>query len=119
MPPDLQERLRAQLRRDPSDRDVSFLLSLCVREPFVVYSDERARLRRLLAGQGRSTRERLVAEVAEQLLARSATPSRGLRRPQSGTIDVVDVPPERARHAAGGESDIRTRDTDPAPPGDD
>ncbi len=122
MSPDLLERLRAQLRRDPSDRDVAFLLSLSVREPFVVYSDERVRLRRLGSMRGRSTRELLLVEAVEELLAKSATPSRSLRRPEPGSTDIVGLPPERARPAAVDESDlprpkdIRECDTDPAPP---
>ncbi len=122
MSPDLLERLRAQLRRDPSDRDIAFLLSLSVREPFVVYSDERVRLRRLGSTRGHSMRELLLAEAVEQLLAKSATPSRSLRRPESGSTDVVELPPERARPAAVDGSDLprpkdsKERDTDPAPP---
>ncbi len=124
MPPELLERLRSQLRRDPSDRDVAFLLSLIVREPFVVYSTERVRLRRLLSTQGKSAREVLLGEAAEQLLEKSATPSRGLRRPESGSTEIVEMRPDRKRPAIGDDGDLprpkdsRQRDTDPAPPDD-
>lgn len=100
MPRDLLERLRAQLKRDPSDGQVAFLLSLAVREPFLVYGSERARLRRLLSAPARSDRDVLLAQVAEQLLAKSATPSRGLRRPESVSTDTAETdpaPPKKKR----------------------
>lgn len=76
---DLVERLRAQLRKDPSDSEIAFLLSLAVREPFVLYAGERARLRRV-PSDTRSARELLMADAARQLLARTPTPAGGLRR---------------------------------------
>ncbi|MCZ7679828.1 MAG: hypothetical protein M5U28_14115 [Sandaracinaceae bacterium] len=122
MQPDLLERLRAQLRRDPSDGEIAFLLSLIVRDPFITYSTERVRLRRFLSMQGRSARELLIAEAAEQLLARSVTPSRGLRRPESGSTEIVKLRPDPLRPAVGDEAELpapkgsRERETDPAPP---
>jgi len=90
VPPDLIDRLRDQLRRDASDGDVSFLLSVAVRDPFVVYPAERHRLRRLTCSPGRSSREWLLAEAAEHLLASSGnTPGRGFHRSESGPIQVV------------------------------
>lgn len=67
--PGLVERLRSILRRDPSDGEASFLISLAVREPFVVYAAERERLRRLADVPFRRTaRAEIVAEAAEELL---------------------------------------------------
>lgn len=88
---ELLEKLRAQLRRDSSDVDVSFLLSVAVREPLLVYGHDRSRLRGLLSRNqgGGGVRERLIADAAEQLLAKSSTPSRGLRRPAPGGTDRV------------------------------
>ena len=83
--PRLLERLRSALRRDPTDGDVSFLLSLAVREPFVVYATERERLRRLSEVPFRRTaRAEIVAEAAEELLRTVLK-----RRPDSGTMEVV------------------------------
>jgi len=83
--PRLLERLRSVLRRDSSDGDVSFLLSLAVREPFVVYAAERERLRRLSDVPFRRTaRAEVVAESAEELLRAALK-----RRPDSGTMAVV------------------------------
>jgi hypothetical protein len=119
VPRDLLDRLRAQLKRDPSDGQVAFLLSLAVREPFIVYGSERARLRRLLSVPARSDRDVLLAEVAEQLLAKSATPSRGLRRSESIPPDV-QMP--GGASVAGGRADEpapkgpHERETDPARP---
>jgi hypothetical protein len=100
VPRDLLQRLRAQLKRDPSDGQVAFLVSLAVREPFIVYGSERARLRRLLSAPARSDRDVLLAQSAEHLLARSATPSRGLPRPECGATDTAEtepVPPKKKR----------------------
>lgn len=81
----LLDQLRSVLRRDPSDGDVSFLLSLAVREPFVVYAPERERLRRLAGAPFRHTaRAELVAEAAEELLQAALR-----RRPESGTMEVA------------------------------
>lgn len=92
MPVELLEKLRAQLRRDSSDVDIAFLLSVAVREPLVVYGDDRSRLRGLLSRNrgGEGTRERLIADAADQLLAKSSTPSRGLRRPEPGGTELFD-----------------------------
>jgi hypothetical protein len=81
----LVEKLRSQLRRDPSDGDVAFLLSLAVRDPFVVYAPERERLRRLADVPFRRTaRASIVAEAAAELLEAALR-----RRPESGTMAVV------------------------------
>lgn len=101
MPPDLIDRLRDQLRRDASDGDVAFLLSVVVRDPFVVYPTERHRLRRFASTAGRSHREQLLAQAAEHVLASSGnTPGRGFWRSESGPIEVVGgdagLPPPQA-----------------------
>lgn len=107
MAPDLLDRLRSQLRRDPSDGDVAFLISLAVRDPFVVYTAERTRLRRLIAAQGRSARELLLAEAAEHLVVLASTPSGGVRRPESGPMQVVP----RGDDETGGAADAPLRRT--------
>ncbi len=62
---DLIETLRGLLRRDPHDREVSFLISVAVREPFVVYDGERRLLERMLGYAGS---ERAIAAAARALL---------------------------------------------------
>ncbi len=74
------EALRALLRRDPTDRDLAFLISLVAREPLVVYPGERSRLRQLSEVRDTTHRGGALRAVARALLA-GATPSRGLRRP--------------------------------------
>lgn len=97
MTTDLLEQLRAQLRRDTSNTDAAFLLSVAVREPFIVYHDDRVRLRRLLSSnRGEAGRELLIAKAAEELLAKGATPSRGLRRPEPGGSEFIDPGPPPA-----------------------
>lgn len=68
MDEELAERLRVQLRRDPSDSDVAFLLTLAVRSPFVVYRGERDRLRGLVRERPSTTRELVIADAAERFL---------------------------------------------------
>lgn len=68
----LVDRLREELQRDPSDRDVAFLLTLAVRKPLVIYDSEADRLRKLARAQtGGARRDAVIAEAVEQLLARS------------------------------------------------
>lgn len=58
------------LRRDSSDGDVAFLLSIAVRDPFVVYANERARLRTLASSSRGTDRAALITGAAEELLQR-------------------------------------------------
>lgn len=91
MPPALLERLHNQLRRDPLDADVAFLVSLAARVPLVLYPAECVRLRRLGRLPGRSAREQLIVDATGELLALAGTPSAGLRRPEPGAMDVVNM----------------------------
>lgn len=104
MSPDILERLRNQLRRDPSDADVALLLTIGVRDPFVIYPAERVRLRRFARLPGRSSREVLLVQASADLLQFGATPSAGLRRPEPGPTDVID--PTRVRSGPPAEAEL-------------
>jgi hypothetical protein len=69
---EIVEKLQRLLRRDPHDRELGFLISLAVREPFVVYDGERRFLRQLV-GYGGSERACTIADVARALLAIAAS----------------------------------------------
>ena len=60
-------RLTELLRRDPTDGDVAFLVSVSSREPCVVYESERRRLRRLTRSSS-SPRSEILAQAAQLLL---------------------------------------------------
>ncbi len=95
----LLERLRHHLRRDPSDREVGFLLSVGVRDPFVVYAAERERLRRMANAPFRTTKRAvLLAEVAAELLRLAQ-----LRRPESGSMPIVSRIERAPMRAAAGD----------------
>lgn len=80
----LIERLVGRLRRDPTDREVAFIVSVLARRPRVLYAPERERLRRL-AGRSSTAREQLLAEAAEHLLGDSGWSSVPGAAPSTGT----------------------------------
>ena len=69
MEPLLLERLKRQLRRDPSDREAAYLVAVAARHPRRLYESDRRRLGALiLATSAMTERAQLFADAARWIL---------------------------------------------------